>query len=263
LGIIVVVVGVAAAAPLLVLRNPIRTDLNQRLEPPGPGRPLGTDDLGRDIYSRILVGSRVSLEVGIFVLVFAVAIGTVVGALAGYLGGWADEAMMRVTDMFLAFPALVLAMAVAAALGRGLTNAMIAITFVWWPWYARLVRSQVLMLKDREFVLASKAIGASNRRVLFRHILTNCWPQVIVQASLDVGYAILVTASLGFIGLGAEPPTPEWGSMVAQGRNFLLTHWWYPTIPGLAIMITVLGFNLLGDGLRDALDPRSGRSVHV
>jgi len=257
-GIVAVLAAVAIAAPWLTLHNPILIDLHERLLPPGPGHPLGTDDLGRDIYSRIIAGSRISLQAGFLVLIFAVAIGTLVGGVSGYLGGWAEEAMMRVTDMFLAFPPLVLAMAVAAALGRGLTNAMIAVVFVWWPWYARLVRSQVLTLKEREYVLAARAQGAGPAKILVRHVLPNTSSQIVVQASLDVGYAILVTASLGFIGLGAQPPLPEWGAMIAQGRTYLLDDWWYPTFPGLAIMLTVLGFNLIGDGLRDALDPRSG-----
>lgn len=256
-GFVALLAAVAAAAPWLTLHNPILIDLPQRLLPPGAGHPLGTDDLGRDIYSRIIAGSRISLEAGLLVLLCAVAIGTVVGGVAGYAGGWADETMMRITDMFLAFPPLVLAMAVAAALGRGLTNAMIAVIFVWWPWYARLVRSQVLALKEREYILAARAQGAGFAKILGRHILPNTSSQIVVQASLDVGYAILVTASLGFIGLGAQPPLPEWGAMIAQGRAYLLNDWWYPTFPGLAIMLTVLGFNLIGDGLRDAFDPRS------
>ena len=258
--LVTLLVLMALTAPLLTLRNPVKIDLAQRLLPPGSGHPFGTDDLGRDVYSRVISGSRISLRAGFFVLVFAVAIGTCVGGCSGYAGGGVDEALMRVTDMFLAFPPLVLAMAVAAALGRGLTNAMIAVIFVWWPWYARLVRSQVLALKEREYVLAARSQGAGTAKILIRHILPNTSSQIIVQASLDVGYAILVTASLGFIGLGAQPPLPEWGAMIAQGRAFLLNSWWYPTFPGLAIMLTVLGFNLIGDGLRDALDPRSGRA---
>jgi len=261
--LVTLLVLLALAAPLLTLRNPVKIDLTQRLLPPGSGHPFGTDDLGRDVYSRVISGSRISLRAGFFVLVFAVAIGTGVGGCSGYAGGKVDEMLMRVTDMFLAFPPLVLAMAVAAALGRGLTNAMIAIIFVWWPWYARLVRSQVLALKEREYVLAARSQGAGTAKILVRHILPNTSSQIIVQASLDVGYAILVTASLGFIGLGAQPPLPEWGAMIAQGRAFLLNSWWYPTFPGLAIMLTVLGFNLIGDGLRDALDPRSGSGRRV
>ena len=263
LTIVILLASVALAAPWLVVRNPVQMDLAARLQPPGAEHFLGTDDLGRDIYSRIISGSRISLRAGFLVLVFAVAIGTGVGGFAGYLGGWLDESIMRITDMFLAFPPLVLAMAVAAALGRGLTNAMIAIIFVWWPWYARLVRSQVLALKERDFVFAAKAIGASRARILIRHVLPNCGSQIMVQASLDVGYAILVTSSLGFIGLGAQPPLPEWGTMIAQGRSYLLNDWWYPTFPGLAIMLTVLGFNLLGDGVRDVLDPRGGRHGYL
>lgn len=207
----------------------------------------------------MLSGAKYSLGIAFIILSIALVIGVVIGALAGYLGGLADELLMRLTDLFLAFPALILAMAIAASLGRSLQNVVIALTAVYWPWYARLVRGQVLALKEREFVEAARAMGASSHRVLLRHILPNTTAPIIVQLTIDVGYAVLATAGLSFLGLGAQPPIPEWGTMIAGARTFFREAWWYITFPGLALTLTVVGFNLLGDGLRDYLDPRTRR----
>ena len=253
--IVCALVVLAILGPYIVPYDPVKPDYGKRLLAPSREHLFGTDDLGRDIFSRVVAGCRISLSVGFLVLVFAVALGSLIGGISGYVGGRTDDVVMRLTDLFLAFPPLVLAMAVAAALGRGLTNAMIAITFTWWPWYARLVRGQVLVAKQKLYVEAARSIGLSDFLILFRHVLPNCFPPVLVQASLDIGYAILVTSSLSFIGLGAVPPTPEWGAMVSEGRRFIMDQYWYSLFPGLAIMVTVLGFNLLGDGLRDFLDP--------
>ena len=232
---------------------------NAKLLPPSSEHWMGTDELGRDVMSRIMVGARYSLQVAAVVLTFSVIFGTLVGAVAGFFGGLVDEILMRFTDMFLAFPALVLAIAIAATLGRSLTNTMIALATVFWPWYARLVRGQVLAVRERDYVDAGRSIGMTNTRLMFRHILPNCISVVIIQMTLDVGYAVLATSSLSFIGLGAQPPTPEWGTMMAAARNYFRDAWWYTTFPGIALTLTVLAFNLLGDGLQDALDPRSSR----
>jgi peptide/nickel transport system permease protein len=220
---------------------------------------MGTDDGGRDILARIIFGTRSSLLTALGILAMASVTGTAIGLAAGYFGGWVDEVLMRVTDMFLAFPALVLAMGMAATLGPSLFNAMLATAVVWWPWYARLVRGQALHLKHEAFVDAARVSGASAFRITVHHILRNCLTPIIVQMSLDIGYAILTLASLSFIGLGAQPPTPEWGSMVSLGRDYFLEQWWMVTFPGLAIFLSVMAFNLLGDGLQEALSPRLRR----
>lgn len=246
-----------AFGSLLAPHDPVQPNVAVKLQPPSSTYWFGTDELGRDILSRIMSGAKYSLGVAFIILSIAVLVGTFVGLIAGYAGSIVDELLMRVTDLFLAFPALVLAMAIAATLGRTLENTVIALTVVYWPWYARLVRGQVLWLKEREFVEAARAIGASPLRILGRHILPNTLAIVIVQLTLDVGYAVLATSGLSFIGLGAQPPTPEWGTMIAGARTFFREAWWYITFPGLALTLTVLGFNLLGDGLRDYLDPRT------
>jgi peptide/nickel transport system permease protein len=246
---------IALAAPLIAPADPIALDPGNRLLPPSSTNWFGTDDGGRDIFSRVVFGARYSLLAAVVVLVLAVTLGTTIGLVAGFAGGKVDEALMRLTDMFLAFPALVLAMGISAALGASLANSMIAIAIVWWPWYARLVRAQTLRLRNEQFVDAARASGANDARMIVRHILPNCLTPIIVQISLDVGYAILTTASLSFIGLGAQPPTPEWGAMVAAGKDYILDQWWLATFPGLAIFLAVMAFNLLGDGLQETLSP--------
>ena len=235
---------------------PLELNLSHRLIHPSWAHPFGTDDLGRDLLSRVIAGARISLQVALLVLSIASVVGFVVGSVAGFLGGWVDEILMRVTDLFLAFPALVLAVAIAATLGPSLTNTMIALTTVYWPWYARLIRAQVLSLREREFILASICLGSSTPGLILRHILPNVIPILITQITIDIGYVILSTAGLSFLGLGAQPPAPEWGATILASRSYMRESWWFPTFPGLALALTVLGFNLLGDGLRDYLDPR-------
>ncbi len=235
------------------------THLAERLKPPSRSHLLGTDDLGRDILSRILVGSRITIQIGFVVTCLSVLIGVPIGAVAGFLGGKTDEVLMRTADAFQSIPPLILALAVAAALRPSITHAMIAISVAWWPWYSRVVRGQVLSLRERTFVEAARCIGVRKRRIIFSHVLPNCLSVILVQASLQVGNAILTAAALSFVGVGAQPPLPEWGLMLSVGRGFLPEIWWYVTFPGIAIFITVLGFNLLGDGLRDILDPRLRR----
>ncbi|MBI3244862.1 MAG: ABC transporter permease [Chloroflexi bacterium] len=243
-------------APVLAPADPLEQDLSFRLKPPSSTHWLGTDQLGRDVLSRILFGTRISLTIGLVVVGSAGTFGTLVGLVAGYQRGLVDEALMRVTDVFLAFPALILAMAIAGALGPSLNNAMIAIAVVTWPVYARLARGQVLSLREREFVEATRALGASPGRIIWRHLLPNSLAPILVQASFDMGGAILSAAGLSFIGFGAQPPTPEWGVMISEGRKFISTQPWLSLFPGLSILLTVTAFNFIGDGLRDTLDPR-------
>jgi peptide/nickel transport system permease protein len=259
--IVGLVVCVAVFGPWLAPYAPDRIDLTHRLLRPSLHHLFGTDDYGRDVFSRVLAGAWISLYVAGVILLVSVAVGTILGTIAGLVGGLVDEVIMRITDLFLAFPALILAAAIAATLGPSLTNTMLALSTVFWPWYARLVRGQVLSLREREFVLAARVAGAGTGTIVAKHLVRNVLPLVVVQASLDVGYAILFTSSLSFLGLGAQPPTPEWGAMMTDGRSFLQDYWWYPTAPGLALALTVVGFNLLGDGLRDWLDPRLRGSV--
>jgi len=261
--IVGLVVAVAIFGTWLAPYPPNSIDLLQRLRPPSVHHLFRTDDYGRDLFSRVLAGAWISLYVAAVILLASVAIGTVLGIVSGLVGGLTDEIIMRVTDLFLAFPALILAAAIAATLGPSLTHTMLALSTVFWPWYARLVRGQVLSLREREFILAARVAGASTGRIVFKHLLRNVFPLVIVQASLDVGYAILFTSSLSFLGLGAQPPSPEWGAMMTDARSFLEDFWWYPTFPGLALAVTVVGFNLLGDGLRDWLDPRLRGSLRA
>jgi peptide/nickel transport system permease protein len=256
---ITLVATVAAFAPWIATQDPLKTDIAHKLEPPSGCHPFGTDQLGRDIFSRVVYGTRISLQAGITIVGIAAVIGTLLGAIAGYVGGWIDEVIMRITDVLLSVPGLVLALAVVAALGPGLTNVVIALSAVWWPWYTRLARGQVLSVKENLYIEAARAVNASNFRIVFRHILPNCISPIVVLATLDLGMAILTAAGLSFIGLGAQPPTPEWGAMLSDARNYLRESWWYPMFPGLAISITVLAFNLVGDGFRDVLDPRFRR----
>lgn len=254
--LVLVAILVALFAPLVAPLDPIAMAPRDRLLPPSSAHWFGTDDNGRDILSRVIFGTRYSLVAAFGILGLAALAGTVIGLAAGLVGGWLDELLMRVTDMFLAFPALVLAMALTAALGPSLFNAVLATALVWWPWYARLVRGQALHLKHEAYVEAAIVAGASRLRIAYHHILRNCLTPLIVQISLDMGYAILTLAGLSFVGLGAQPPTPEWGSMVSVGRDYFLDSWWMVTFPGLAIFVTVMAFNLLGDGIQEALSPR-------
>jgi peptide/nickel transport system permease protein len=246
----------ALAAPAIAPFDPNKQFLTQRLRPPSPEHWMGTDPLGRDLFSRMLFGAQLSLAVGVGVVVPIALFGIIMGLVAGYTGGLLDEVLMRVTDVFLAFPSLILAMAIAGALGPSLPNAMIAIAAVSWPVYVRLVRGQVLSLRRREFVEAARSIGASTPRILSRHLLPNTLAPLLVQATFDLGGTILTAAGLSFIGFGAQIPSPEWGRLISDGRIYVSTQPWMPLFPGLAILLTVAAFNLIGDGLRDALDPR-------
>ena len=250
---------IAAFAPLLAPYSPYIGDLrNSRLMPPGAEHWLGTDDQGRDILSRLIYGSRLTLQVVALVAIIAAPVGLLVGTAAGYAGGWVDAVLMRITDIFLAFPKLVLALAFVAALGPGIGNAIIAIALTSWPPYARIARAETLTLRSSDYISAVKLMGASPMRIVVRHIMPLCISSLIVRVTLDMAGIILTAAGLGFLGLGAQPPLPEWGSMIASGRRFILDQWWVAAAPGAAILIVSLGFNLLGDGLRDALDTRSG-----
>jgi peptide/nickel transport system permease protein len=242
----------------LIAGDPYAQDPLIRLQPPSSQHPFGTDELGRDVFSRVLHGARISLPVGVVVIAFSAVLGSLLGAVAGFAGGKIDEVIMRVVDVVLAFPSIVLAMAIAAVLGPSLVNAVIAIIVVWWPEYARMMRGQVLAAKENEYILAARALGVPERRVLLRHILPGAISPILVKASLDIGSAVVFIASLSFIGLGVVPPTPEWGAMIAAGRVKFFD-WWLATFPGLAIVSVVLAFNYVGDGLRDALDPRLRR----
>jgi peptide/nickel transport system permease protein len=252
---LIFVVG-ALAAPILAPHEPTKQSLSVRLKPPSAEHWMGTDQLGRDLWSRVLFGAQNSLMVGVIVVGAAGLVGTLIGLVAGYVGGAIDEVLMRATDVFFAFPSLILAMAISGALGPSLTNAMIAIAVVTWPVYARLVRGQVLSLRQREFVEAARCVGVSLPRMLLQHLLPNTLAPLLVQASFDMGGAILTAAGLSFIGFGAQIPTPEWGVLISDGRRYVATQPWLPLFPGLAILLTVAAFNLIGDGLRDALDPR-------
>jgi peptide/nickel transport system permease protein len=242
------------AAPLLTSANPIAQHVVDRLQAPSLAHPFGTDQLGRDVFARVLYGGRASLPAAFVVVLVGAGLGTLIGALAGYGGRLADEVVMRVTDMVLAFPMLVLAMALAAALGASLIHGVIALVAVWWPQYARVCRGIVLDLRDKEYVLAARAAGRSSLGVLFGVVMPNALPALMVMAAVDVGRAILNFSILSFLGLGARPPMPEWGSMVSNGAQ-VMDQWWVSTFPGLAILLIVFGFNLLGDSVRDALDP--------
>ncbi len=255
--IVLLVLALAAVGPLLAPYSPIVPDYASMLAGPTHAHPFGTDFIGDDILSRVLAGARLSVGTALAVLALAAGIGLPLGAVAGLAGGWTDEIIMRVADMFLAFPALILALVVAATLGPGQVSAAVALAVAFWPVYTRLLRGQVLVLKGSEYVDAARALGVSNTRLLWRHILPNALGPLVVQLSLDMGNALLNVAALSFIGLGAQPPSPEWGAMIVSARDYIRTAWWTAAFPGLAISLAVLGFNVLGDGLRDALDPRS------
>lgn len=247
---------VAILGPSIASHDPLAIDVFNKLKPPSRKHFMGTDELGRDIFSRVVYGTRQTLQAGVTIVSIALVIGTLLGAIAGFWGGITEMLIMRTVDVFMAFPYLVLALAVAAALGPSLIHAVIALSVAWWPWYTRLVRGQILSVKENVYVEAEKAVGTSSLRILFRHILPNCMSPVVVLATLDMGMAIIMAAGLSFIGVGAQPPSPEWGAMLSTGRNYLTTAWWYPTFPGIALSLAVLGFNLLGDSFRDLLDPR-------
>ncbi|MGR8926401.1 ABC transporter permease [Rhizobium leguminosarum] len=256
--IIVALLFIAAFADVLATHNPVVGDLrNARLLPPGTGEFwLGSDDQGRDIYSRLIYGSRLTLLVVALVAIISAPIGLIVGTVSGYAGGWVDATLMRITDIFLAFPKLVLALAFVAALGPGIQNAIIAIAITSWPPYARIARAETLAVRRSDYISAVRLMGASPLRIVVRHVMPLCISSLIVRVTLDMAGIILTAAGLGFLGLGAQPPLPEWGAMIASGRRFILDQWWVAAMPGIAILIVSLGFNLLGDGLRDALDPK-------
>ena len=265
LGIVLValIVGLAILGPWIVpYPGDVAGDINlaNKLKPPSSAHWFGTDEVGNDILTRIIIGARLSLLVGIGITMAAALIGAPLGILAGTAGGKLREVIMRFTDMFLSVPGLVLAIALVAALGPGIGNAMIALILVWWPGYVRLAESKALAIREEPYIEAARVVGASRFRILWRHVLPNAISPLIVKMSMDIGQAILAVASLGFIGLGAKPPTPEWGAMISIARGYLPDWWWYAVFPGLFIYASVLGFNLLGDGLRDILDPRSNRS---
>ncbi len=258
LGITILLILMSLFAPQLAPYDPITQDLSIRLQPPlSSGHWLGTDDFGRDIWSRILFGSRITLYIVLLVILTAPVVGLVIGAVAGYFGGWVDSVLMRITDIFLAFPKLILALALVAVLGPGLVNAVLAIALTSWPPYARVARAETLTVRNSDYIAATRLLGASSTRIIWGHVMPMCLPSVIIRVTLDMAGVILIAAGLGFLGLGVQPPLPEWGLMVSAGRKFLFEQWWVATMPGLAIFIVSLGFNLLGDGLRDVLDPRS------
>lgn len=247
---------VAAFAPLIAPYSPFKTDFFRTLEGPSAEHWLGTDDLGRDVFSRLLYGARISITIGFISVAIGLIVGVPIGAVSGYYGGKIDMFVQRLVDIMMAFPGMLLAIIIVAVMGVGLVNAMIAVGIVSIPTYIRLVRGSVLSIKNREFVQAAKAIGVRESVIIFKHILPHCLAPIIVQSSLQIGVAILWAAGLGFLGLGAQAPTPEWGAMLSQGRGYIRTAHHVTTYPGIAIMLSVLGFNLLGDGLRDALDPK-------
>lgn len=256
--IIMVLILTAIFAPLIATHDPLKQDLTQRLLPPSGINWMGTDELGRDIWSRVVYGARITLVIVVLVAVLAAPAGLIIGAIAGYFGGWIDRILMGVTDIFLSMPKLILALALVAALGPGIENAIIAIAITSWPGYARIARAETLTFKNAEFIAAIRLQGASSLRVILGHVLPLCTSSMIVRVTLDMAGIILTAAGLGFIGLGAQPPLPEWGAMIARGRSFILDQWWVATMPGFAIIIVSLGFCFLGDGLRDVLDPKSG-----
>jgi peptide/nickel transport system permease protein len=255
-GTLLAVVLVAVLANWIVPYDPLDVQLKSKLKPPGLEHWMGTDNLGRDVFSRLVAGTRISLGAGVLVLLLSVSSGTVLGVVSGYAGGVMDELLMRVADIFLAFPALILALAITAVLGPNLTNAMVAISISWWPWYARLVRGMVMTVKENDYVLAARCVGATRWRIALIHIIPNLITPVVVQASMDMGAALVTASSLSFIGLGVQPPVPEWGAMISQGRGYVFAAWWMGTFPGLAIFGTVYLFNSLGDAINVTLTRR-------
>lgn len=255
-GLVTVFLVVTAVAPWLAPYDPVTPDFAEVLSPPSWRHPFGTDDIGRDIFSRVLHGSRVSLEAGLFTVALALTVGLPLGLVAGFFGGRLDNLIMRGIEVILSFPTLVLALGITAVLGPKLIHALFAIGIVFVPHFARLIRAQVLTVRENDFVAAARALGASDVRVMGQHVLPNCLAPILVQSSFSIAFAILAEAALSFLGLGTQPPTPSWGIMLSMGRGYLEQAPWLGAFPGLAIFVTVLGFNLLGDGIRDALDPR-------
>ncbi len=260
LGLIIVasLILIAAFAPIITSDDGSTQNLANRLKPPTLDHWFGTDELGRDVFDRIIWGSQVTLYIVFLVSVIVMPIGLIIGTTAGLFGGWIDRILMRITDIFLAFPRLILALAFVAVLGPGLENAVLAIAMTSWSPYARLARAETLTVRTSEYIMAAEIQGASKFRILMSHVMPMCLSSTVVRLTLDMAGIILTAAGLGFLGLGAQPPLAEWGAMISTGRDFLLDQWWVPTIPGVAILVVSLGFNLLGDGLRDVLDPRSG-----
>lgn len=255
--IILALILTAAFAPWIAPESPVGQDLANRLLPPSADHWMGTDELGRDIFSRVVYGARITLLIVALVAVIAAPLGLIVGAVSGYFGGWVDRVLMGITDIFLSMPKLILALAFAAALGPGIENAIIAIAITTWPPYARIARAETLTLRNSEFIAATRLLGASHARLITSHILPLCTSSMIIRVTLDMAGIILTAAGLGFLGLGAQPPLPEWGAMISRGRSFILDQWWVATMPGFAIIVVSLGFCFLGDGLRDVLDPKS------
>ena len=255
--IVGLVVLVGLLAPVLAPYDPNLMDIPARLQGPSSAHPFGTDEMGRDILSRVMYGARISIAVGVIIVAVSAAIGVVLGSLSGYFGGKINQAVMAVTDMILAFPSMVLALALTAAMGPGLLNTMLAVIIVRIPMYTRLMRGQVLVQKEQQYVRAARTFGEKPFWIVARHIVPNCLTPLMVQMTLGIGDAILIASSMSFIGLGAQPPTPEWGAMISTARVYAIDQWWYAAFPGLSILITIMGFNLIGDGIRDILDPRS------
>ncbi len=258
IAIILVLIFMALFAPLITSQSPVTQDLSMRLKPPSMANWMGTDELGRDIWTRVVYGARITLAIVILVAVLAAPLGLLIGATAGYFGGWTDRVLMGVTNIFLSMPKLILALAFVAALGPGIQNAVIAIAIATWPGYARIARAETLTIRNAEYISAVELQAASHWRMIAHHILPMCLSSMIIRVTLDMAGIILTAAGLGFIGLGAQPPLPEWGAMISRGRAFILDQWWVATMPGFAIIIVSLGFCFLGDGLRDVLDPKHG-----
>ena len=255
--VLVVAVGMTLVPQLFTSRDPNAIVFMERLKAPSLAHPLGTDENGRDLWARVVYGARPTLTAAVALIVISLAVGSLAGLVIGYAGRRADEVLMRVTEFFLAFPQIVWALAIASVVGRGMVVCVLALSLTWWAQYARLMRGQVLVYKEREFILASRALGQRGWCILLRHLLPNCFSPVLVKATIDVSLAILLLAALSFLGVGAQPPMPEWGAMVTIGRKYLLDYPWYATFPGLAIFMVVLAFNILGERVRDALDPAS------
>ena len=256
--LLVVLIGIALFAPLIATHDILAQDLGARLQKPSAAHWLGSDDLGRDIFSRVVYGSRITLYIAFLAALIAAPLGLIIGTTAGYIGGWTDTVLMRLVDIFLSFPSLILALAFVAALGPGIENAIIAISLAAWPPIARLARAETLTVRKSDYIAAVRLQGASRMRIIFHHVMPMCIPSVVVRITLNMAAIILTAAGLGFLGLGAQPPSPEWGAMLSTGRQFVMNAWWIAAIPGCAILLTSLAFNLFGDGLRDILDPRHG-----